>query len=123
VALAGTPASLESVEMTDLIKGQLQPGAPDSTVTVLKNYKKSPRGIVMREQNPADKSLVEPHRQAEDLLKQVEQESIVDSEKVKRIKAAIANGTYRVDPNTVADKLLEMETELTRDAEGDTTTD
>ena len=77
----------------------------------------------MREQNPADKSLVEPHRQAEDLLKQVEQESIVDSEKVKRIKAAIANGTYRVDPNTVADKLLEMETELTRDAEGDTTTD
>jgi len=67
----------------------------------------------MRDNKPAENSRLSLYRQAEDLLKTVEQESIVDSEKVKLIKAAIANGTYQVDPAKVADKLLEMETELT----------
>ena len=48
----------------------------------------------MRDNKPAENSRVLLHRQAEDLIKKVEQESIVDNEKVKLIKAAIANGTY-----------------------------
>jgi len=68
----------------------------------------------MRDKNPAENSRVSLHRQAENLLKKVEQESIVDSEKVKLIKAAIADGTYKVDPTAVAEKLLDIEHELTR---------
>ena len=69
--------------------------------------------------NPADNSRVLLHRQAEDLQKKVEQESIVDSEKVKIIKAAIADGTYQVDSNAVAEKFIDMEQELTRIDSGD----
>ena len=68
----------------------------------------------MREKKPADNSRVALHRQAEDLLREVEQESIVDREKVRLIKAAIADGTYQIDPTAVADKLIEMEGDLMR---------
>ena len=39
----------------------------------------------------------------------------MDREKVRLIKAAIANGTYEVNPTAVANKLLDMEHELTSD--------
>jgi flagellar biosynthesis anti-sigma factor FlgM len=54
-----------------------------------------------------------PNRRTEGLLKSVEQESMVDQEKVRRIKAAITAGTYVVNAETIADKLVELEIELT----------
>lgn len=104
--------------MDNPVKGHFQISDLGSSVTELDNYKKSPRGTVMRDKKPAVNSRNELHRQAEDLLEKVEQESIVDREKVKLIKAAIANGTYEVNPTAVAEKLLDMEHELTRDDEG-----
>lgn len=65
----------------------------------------------------ADKSAGKPYdvqyRSTEGLLKYIEQESVVDKEKVRKIKAAIAAGTYKVDAETIADKIVELEIELT----------
>ncbi len=37
---------------------------------------------------------------------------VVDEAKVASIKAAIANGSYHIDPNRIADKLIQFEREL-----------
>jgi len=51
-------------------------------------------------------------RRATELSKRVQQEPVVDKEKVKEIKEAIENGTYEVDADAIADKLLEMEFQI-----------
>ncbi len=53
------------------------------------------------------------YRRAVELSRQVQQESLVDKEKVSRIKAAIENGTYKVNPVAIAEKLMEMEIKMT----------
>lgn len=62
----------------------------------------------------AEESLLALYRRARDLTQQIEQESVVDNEKVNAIKAAINAGTYLVDADRIADKLIEMEVELTK---------
>lgn len=52
------------------------------------------------------------HRRAQELSKDFDRGSIVDKEKVKAIKAAVAAGTYRVDADSIAAKLLALEGEL-----------
>ena len=70
-------------------------------------------------QNKASgESVTALHRHAEDLSRLIEQEPIVDIEKVNAIKAAIRAGTYKVDANTVADKLMELEFELNKPESG-----
>lgn len=54
------------------------------------------------------------NRQSEDLRKRIEQEPIVDNEKVRKIKAAIQAGTYVVDAENIAKKLMHLEEELTK---------
>ena len=54
------------------------------------------------------------NRRAEDWLKHIEGESVVDNEKVRKIKAAISAGTYVVDANNIAEKLMDLELELTK---------
>lgn len=62
----------------------------------------------------ADDSLKALHRRAEELSKHIEQEPLVDIEKVNAIKAAINAGTYLINANNVADKLMELEFQLTK---------
>lgn len=57
---------------------------------------------------PAGEPSVKLYRRAEDLT-HVERESNVDREKVNAIKAAINAGTYLVDADTIAAKLMEFE--------------
>jgi len=52
------------------------------------------------------------NRSTDGLLKYIEQESVVDKEKVRKIKAAISAGTYKVNAETIAEKLVELEVEL-----------
>jgi len=47
------------------------------------------------------------NRRAKELTREVLQEPDVDKEKVNRIKTAIENGTYEVDADAIAEKLLE----------------
>ena len=54
------------------------------------------------------------NRRTDNLLNHVEQESMVDKEKVRKIKAAINAGTYVVDPDVIAEKLMDLEIELTQ---------
>lgn len=51
------------------------------------------------------------YRRAQELSTELKRESVVEncSEKVERIKAEIANGTYKVDAETIAEKLLECD--------------
>lgn len=65
------------------------------------------------EQSAGEPSTVQ-HRRTDGLLKSIEQESMVDNEKVRRIKAAIHAGTYVVDADIIAQKLIDLEVELTR---------
>lgn len=37
---------------------------------------------------------------------------VVDQERVERIRAAIQNGEYKIDPAKIADKILKLETAL-----------
>jgi len=54
------------------------------------------------------------HRRVRELSQDFDRGSIVDKEKVKAIKAAVAAGTYQVDAESIATKLLAIEGELER---------
>lgn len=62
----------------------------------------------------ADDSRQALHRRAKELSKHIEQEPVVDNEKVNAIKAAINAGTYVIDANNVAEKLMEVEFHLNK---------
>ncbi len=49
------------------------------------------------------------YRRAQELSREVQQEPVVDQNKIAVIKAAIADGTYKVNPESIAEKLLERE--------------
>ncbi len=53
-------------------------------------------------------------RRVRELSQDFDRGSIVDKEKVKAIKAAVAAGTYNVDADSIATKLLAIEGELER---------
>lgn len=79
-----------------------------------KNQKKENQRPNKQQPIAVDDSLQALHRRAEELSKHIEQEPVVDIEKVNAIKAAIKAGTYLIDANKVADKLMELEFQLNK---------
>lgn len=71
---------------------------------------------LMQTRKSAEKSLHALHRCAGDLSPNIEEESVVDHEKVKAIKAAISAGTYLVDAKRIAEKLMTIEFHLSKPA-------
>jgi len=86
------------------------------------------RGKIASKSNPAaspdsqrkqakkpEKDYTALQNRVEELSRQVLQEPDVDNkEKVKRIKAEIQNGTYKVDAEAIAQKLMELEVQIGR---------
>ena len=56
------------------------------------------------------------NRRAAEISKEIKRESVVDNEKVSRIKAEIENGTYKVDADAIADKLMEFDFQIDDDS-------
>ena len=56
------------------------------------------------------------YRRAAELSKEIQRESVVDKEKVSRIKAEIENCTYKVDADAIADKLMEFDFRIDDDS-------
>jgi len=55
------------------------------------------------------------HRRARELSSTVNRGTpIVDTEKVRAIKAALKNGTYQINANAIADKMIVLEGQLER---------
>ncbi len=94
--------------------------APGQTVTADFSQAGKRRRLQGRRQqtSTAEQSAGKPsdvhNRRTDGLLNHIEQESIVDNEKVRKIKAAINAGTYVVDPDIIAEKLMDLEIELTK---------
>ena len=52
------------------------------------------------------------NRHVEELTTSIKRGAVVDKEKVKALKAAISNGTYHIDAESIAEKVLELEPNL-----------
>jgi len=52
------------------------------------------------------------NRRAAELTNEIQREYVMDNEKVSRIKAEIENGTYKVNPEAIATKLLECDFQI-----------
>ena len=89
-------------------------GLDFNTADSMTKNKKENQHPKKKQKIASDESVSALHRRVEDLSRLIEQEPIVDIEKVNAIKAAIRAGTYQIDANTVADKLMELEFELNK---------
>lgn len=89
-------------------------GLDFNTADSMTKNKKENQHPKNKQKKASGESVTALHRRAEDLSRLIEQEPIVDIEKVNAIKAAIRAGTYRVDAHTVAEKLMELEFELNK---------
>lgn len=62
----------------------------------------------------ADKvSLTGDARKLQDLEHQLESQPVVDSQRVDAVRSAVENGTFEVNPDRIADKILSLEEALT----------
>ena len=62
----------------------------------------------------ADKvSLTGDARKLQDLENQLESQPVVDSQRVEAVRSAVENGTFEVNPDRIADKILSLEEALT----------
>jgi len=93
-------------------ESKIQKSQDKKTASKVKSTGKS--GSQVKKQKEARASKVETpktnsdalNRRAKELTKEVLQEPDVDNEKVNRIKAAIEDGTYEVDADAVAERLI-----------------
>jgi negative regulator of flagellin synthesis FlgM len=64
--------------------------------------------------NSADRvSLTGEARQLQQLESQIANEPVVDSQRVEAVRSAVENGTFTVNPDRIADKLIGLEQALT----------
>ncbi|GMQ89057.1 MAG: hypothetical protein BMS9Abin09_0503 [Gammaproteobacteria bacterium] len=64
--------------------------------------------------NSSDRvSLTGEARQLQDLEARLASEPVVDSQRVEAVRSAVENGTYTVNPERIAEKLMSLEEALT----------
>lgn len=64
--------------------------------------------------NTADRvSLTGAARQLQELENRIASEPVVDSQRVAAVRSAVENGTFTVNPDRIADKLISLEQALT----------
>ena len=58
-------------------------------------------------------SLTGEARQLQELATQLSSEPVVDSKRVEAVRSAVENGTFSVNPDRIADKMIGLEQALT----------
>ena len=64
--------------------------------------------------NTSDRvSLTGEARQLQDLAAQLASEPVVDSQRVEAVRSAVENGSFTVNPDRIAEKMMSLEQALT----------
>jgi negative regulator of flagellin synthesis FlgM len=74
----------------------------------------SPAGESAAAQGAADRiSLTGEARQLQELEAQLASQPVVDSQRVETVRSAVENGTFSINPERIADKMMSLEEALT----------
>lgn len=74
----------------------------------------SPAGESAAAHGAADRiSLTGEARQLQELEAQLASQPVVDSQRVETVRSAVENGTFSINPERIADKMMSLEEALT----------
>lgn len=99
-----------TVDFNGIGKGQLTPQKSGAEQTRESKAPSQPVAEQARPQTPASRGdSVSLSRQTKELEQKLESYPEVDDSRVEQIRAALADGSYKVDAEKLAQKMLEMD--------------